>query len=962
MTAQTSLESPTSSASNEIKPKEATSLPVPHNEQQLPMVLRTTDLTVFMVLTVLFIANINGVQFGGPAAFLYWTLGLVTFLIPGAFVTQWLARRFPGQSAPYLWATHILGRKWSFFAAFCLWVPGVLAVVAVTQSTIAFVQYLEPTWFTTAAQQCIALIILLVIATSIACIPLRVLKHILMTSVVLYLGVFALIAMAGAIWLLSGHPSAVAFNTGGQWQLNGSNFALYGLIILALLGVDIPIFLGGEIRGGTKSIRRASNYVWWGTAICLIAYLCGTFGIMVIVPAALSGNDSASILAIQAVFGPSTGTIADIVLVISHLSITVAYILMFSRILIITAHDRHLPASLTRVNRRGVPVLSIMTQSIIVAVVALLSFIIIPALFGSLIRPQDLAYEIYNVLQAGTSAIWSFSTAVLFIFVLMLIRRRDAQFKVSIKQGVFLIGLSFVGIASSLVGIWATVSSSWVPTLIPNYRWALLVWSVIILTLAIGWVSSEIPRMYALLSEQKRVNHREIALREELQGAYNEQQVLVAQQQELLSEVDRLYREQAQAAVTDAITCLPNHRAVMSRLDEELSHCQRGNHVCSVLFIDIDHFKQVNDTWGHRAGDMILREVASRLRSTLRLEDFVGRYGGEEFAVILTDTDISAVSPAAERLRTAINSEPYYWEADTTSAFVPIAITTSIGAAVYGLHGVTREALIEHADQGMYLAKHSGRNCMRIADIDLETCEALSPEKDERVGHQEHIKDTMIPVQTVQALTAVASAHDRGTDEHAHRMLTLAAATARQMQRPEEEMHLLQLAALLHDIGKIGIPDAILHKPGPLTAEEWAIMRRHPEIGHQILAQVGGIFQHLAEIVVAHHERWDGKGYPRGIVGEDIPMSARILTVVDSYDAMTSRRVYREPLSLEHARAELLRCSGTQYDPSVVEAFLHVLDTHEAALVDSETQHETSQIEASRVEQTEKEEVETANV
>lgn len=959
MTAQATLESHTSSSHDEVKTHEDTALTTSHGEQHLPAVLRTTDLTMFMVLTVLFVTNINGVQFGGPASFLYWTLGLVTFLIPGAFVTQWLARRFPGRSAPYLWATQILGPKWSFFAAFCIWVPGVLAVVAVTESGIAFVQYLFPTWFTTPVQQCIALIIAVVIATAVACIPLRMLKYILLGSGLLYLGVFALIAIAGVFWLMTGHPSAVAFNTTGQWQFNGSNFAIYGLIILALLGVDMPIFLIGEVRGGAKSARRASNYVWWGTAISFIAYIGGTFGIMVIVPPAQSSNVSASILAVQAVFGPLIGNASDVILVLSQLAITIVYILLFSRILLIVAEDRRLPALFTRINRHGVPISSIIVQSIIVAIVALLSFVIVPSIFGELIRPEVLAYDIYNILQAGTSAIWSFSTAVLFIFVLTLIHLRKRQFKVSVKQRIFLIGLSFVGIAASLVGIWATVSSSWVPTLIPNHRWAIIVCSVIVLTLAIGWVSSELPRMYTMLNEQKRQNDREIILREELQNAYDEQKTLVEQQKELLSEVDRLYREQAQAAVTDAITSLPNHRAVMNRLDEELSHCQRGTHICSVLFIDIDHFKQVNDTWGHRAGDMILRKVASRLRITLRLEDFVGRYGGEEFAIVLTDTDISAVSPAAERLRIAVNAEPYYWETDTSGAFVPIPITASIGAAVYGLHGVTREALIEHADQAMYLAKHSGRNCVRIADVDLEASKSAATEKDGQGDNKELVKCTMIPVQTVQALTAVASAHDRGTDEHAHRMLTLAAATARQMQRPEDEMLLLQLATLLHDIGKIGIPDAILHKPGPLTDEEWAVMRRHPEIGHQILAQVGGVFQHLAEIVVAHHERWDGKGYPRGISGENIPMSARILTVVDSYDAMTSRRVYREPLSVEYAKAELLRCSGTQYDPDVVQAFLRVLDTPAVVVVATESQQDASQLEAASTAQ---ETMETANV
>ncbi len=348
---------------------------------------------------------------------------------------------------------------------------------------------------------------------------------------------------------------------------------------------------------------------------------------------------------------------------------------------------------------------------------------------------------------------------------------------------------------------------------------------------------------------------------------------------------------------------------------------------------------------------MILREVASRLHNALRQEDFIGRYGGEEFAIVLTDTDVSAVSPAAERLRIAINSEPYYWEVDNTGTLTstPIPITASIGAAVYGIHGVTRETLIEHADQAMYLAKHSGRNCVRIADVDLEVSDKVSTEKNQDKRVQKH--SDIIPTQTVQALTAVASAHDKGTNEHAHRILTLAAATARQMQRPEEEMHLLQLAALLHDIGKIGIPDAILRKPGPLTEEEWTIMRRHPEIGRQILTQTGGVFQHLAEIVVAHHEHWDGNGYPRGIAGEDIPMSARILTVADSYDAMTSRRVYREPLSAEQARNELLRCSGTQYDPLVVEAFLHILDSSDVALVETDIQQVRMPIEAARADQ-----------
>ena len=154
-------------------------------------------------------------------------------------------------------------------------------------------------------------------------------------------------------------------------------------------------------------------------------------------------------------------------------------------------------------------------------------------------------------------------------------------------------------------------------------------------------------------------------------------------------------------------------------------------------------------------------------------------------------------------------------------------------------------------------------------------------------------------------------------------------------------MHMVRLSALLHDIGKIGVPDAILRKPGKLSDEEWVEMRKHPEIGRQILDQVGGAFSHMSNIVAAHHERWDGFGYPNGLSGEDIPLGARIITVVDAYDAMTERRVYREPLPVEAARAELRRCSGQQFDPRVVEAFLAVLDDQHLPSPEQDTEAPT---------------------
>jgi HD-GYP domain-containing protein (c-di-GMP phosphodiesterase class II) len=180
-----------------------------------------------------------------------------------------------------------------------------------------------------------------------------------------------------------------------------------------------------------------------------------------------------------------------------------------------------------------------------------------------------------------------------------------------------------------------------------------------------------------------------------------------------------------------------------------------------------------------------------------------------------------------------------------------------------------------------------------------------------------------------QALLATINAFDQNIGEHAIRIMQMAEATGTILGCSEEELHLLRLAALMHDVGKIGIPQEILQKPGPLTGEEWEIIRRHPGIGRQILLQAGGQFALLSHIVVAHHERWDGAGYPYGLAGEAIPLSARILAVVDSYDAMTSDRPYRPALSHESAVEELQRCAGTQFDPQVVKAFLLALEKQE---------------------------------
>jgi diguanylate cyclase (GGDEF)-like protein len=380
------------------------------------------------------------------------------------------------------------------------------------------------------------------------------------------------------------------------------------------------------------------------------------------------------------------------------------------------------------------------------------------------------------------------------------------------------------------------------------------------------------------------------------------------------------WEQMEQMARNDPLTGLPNHRVTIERLQETLADCQQAQTSCALLFVDIDHFKHINDCWGHQAGDTILYEVGQRLQRTLRSDDIIGRYGGEEFVIILPHTDLQQAKNLAESVRRALTNHSWSDEGgEKTNGSQPLTVTASIGVAAYRLHGITTAALLEAADSAMYQAKHSGRNRVCVASHVSRRLKELLEE--EKVPPEE--------VMALQALAAMALAHDGGISAHGHRLVRIAGAISARLHCSQETCHLVRMAAILHDIGKIGISNLILQKPGPLTEEEWQIMHQHPIMGYHILVQIGGIFQDLATLVVAHHERWDGQGYPLGLAGQGIPLGARILAVVDAYDAMTSLRVYHQPLSEDEAREELQRGAGCQFDPQVVEAFIEQLDAED---------------------------------
>ncbi|HVB23052.1 MAG TPA: diguanylate cyclase [Ktedonobacteraceae bacterium] len=383
-------------------------------------------------------------------------------------------------------------------------------------------------------------------------------------------------------------------------------------------------------------------------------------------------------------------------------------------------------------------------------------------------------------------------------------------------------------------------------------------------------------------------------------------------------------------ALTDPLTDLPNHRAMIEQLDKELERTRRSHRAFSVIFFDGDRFKKVNDTYGHVVGDLVLCELGKRVSNVLRGGDTLGRFGGEEFVVLLPETDAIQAEDIAERIRATIASFPLV----PTAVDGGINITISVGIATYPGDGETINALLDMADQAMYWAKRLGRNQIRTA---AEACRAnhraifdiLTMPDEERDAtladglHTDRLQRAYY-LGTIYSLMRMIEVRDAGMSRHSHAVSDLATAIALHLGIEPKSILSIGTAALLHDIGKIAIPDALLHKVGPLSPTERSLVQQHPELGMQIL-EISPFLQELIPAIRHHHERWDGTGYPDQLSGEHIPLEARIIGVAEAYDAMLADRAYQVGRSPGEALAELQRCAGTQFDPKIVQAFTIVL-------------------------------------
>ena len=373
----------------------------------------------------------------------------------------------------------------------------------------------------------------------------------------------------------------------------------------------------------------------------------------------------------------------------------------------------------------------------------------------------------------------------------------------------------------------------------------------------------------------------------------------ITERKALEAERERLLAEALERADHDPLTGLLNHRAFHKRYAEEAERAERTGTTLAVAMVDLDNFKFFNDSYGHAVGDEVLRRVAETLRAGCRRYDVLARFGGDEFALLMPETSPAEAARLAARLERSLERSGYRPEGSE----VAIPLTLSLGLASYPQDGRERSEVLAAADSRLLWTKTGGS------------------EEDSLDGLRGLLSESFHGFSMLDALVTAVDNKDRYTRRHSEDVLRHALAIARALGLDAQTQRTVQAAALLHDVGKIGVPDRILRKPGPLTEEEFGAVRQHPAMGAAIVGATPG-FEGTLDAIRHHHERWDGGGYPGGLVGEETPLLARLLSVADAYSAMTMDRPYRKGKRPDDALAVLRAGAGRQWDPVCVQAFL----------------------------------------
>ena len=417
-----------------------------------------------------------------------------------------------------------------------------------------------------------------------------------------------------------------------------------------------------------------------------------------------------------------------------------------------------------------------------------------------------------------------------------------------------------------------------------------------------------------------------------------------------------MFQKAQEQAITDGLTGVKTHRFFMEALSAEWKRSTRAGRAFSLVLMDLDRFKFVNDFYGHLEGDLVLQRVGHILETNCRRSDVVARYGGDEFVILMPETNMEHARQLAMKLRGWVSADPLLREKN---------ITASFGIAAFPLHGSSPQELIQVADASMYLSKHQGGNAVSTADhfdpneakkwkrdvleaylgVTLKRLFSTGPEAFEEIYQRlkqftesiapvEGVAATMAPdapagpqalpqavLDTVTSLAFAIDAKDHYTQGHSQKVSAYAALIAEALGMNDLEVEEIRLAGVLHDIGKVAIPESILNKNGPLNPDEWETMKSHVQFGAKILEPLTPL-DRVRVMVRHHHEFFDGSGYPDALTGEKIPLGARIIAVADAYDTITSDRTYKKARAAVEALAELERCANAQFDAKIVELFV----------------------------------------
>jgi glutamate:GABA antiporter len=461
----------------------------------LPKVLGRFDMIAIFVAIVLFAVQGSVVQQAGASAFVYWILGFLTFLIPGAIVTGQLGLMFPGEGSIYVWTNKALGAFWGFFAGFCAWWPGALVMVATADLVVTLLQFLltlppfnlenplGKIW-----QQGVIILAVIWFSSALSILRFRVTQNLVNGVFVIYGAAILTVGLAGLAWLLGGHPAANDLSTKAIFGLNSGNATFYGLVILALLGIEVPLNMGVEI----KDRKAITSYLLWGSIVVMAAYLILTWGAMVVVPQKDANSTYAILQAVQTGLGAVPAVLVTLVLIAFFIFNTTVYNYSFARLLFVSGLDRRLPAIMGRVNRNKVPHIAVLTQAVITSVITFLAFFI----FGG---NPNLSTGIYIALQAAVTVIWCLSMVFLFVDVLIIRSKYPEEFKREqlVPVGVFwaasILGAiaSAVGVLVTLTGGWLLdpahqLAGSWNPKVIDQGPWILIVGGVALASLGVA--------------------------------------------------------------------------------------------------------------------------------------------------------------------------------------------------------------------------------------------------------------------------------------------------------------------------------------------------------------------------------------------------------------------------------------------------------------------------------------------